>query len=149
MKEPTGHREEDAGRRIRRRDDCLASDGIEKVSDREWAKRIPQGERQEIAADAFLGHAIKPHQHERVCKEDRVVEKRLRQHENETEQRTPTMDVHNRVPNFPPGCVRARADSRRGQWSVGVEECWSNGNSLACLAFHIAPILLYPITPAG
>src|SRR5437899_10719698 len=73
---------------------------------------IPQREWQEITAHILLGHVVKPHQDQRVSEKDGVVKKGLSRHQHETEKRTATMFVHDRVPDFPPRRMRARSNAR-------------------------------------
>src|SRR5438876_3629862 len=114
------------------------------MAQQQRSKHVPQRKRQQIAAHIVLGHAVKPHQDQRVSEKDRVVEKRLGQHQHKTENRTPAMFVHDRVPNFVPRCMRARSNTREEcGGSIGVLEWWSNGFWRRC----ITPMLLYSITP--
>src|SRR5215471_14569203 len=82
------------------------------MPEHEWTEHIAKCKRQKITADVFLRHAVKPHQYKCICKKDRVIEKRLRGHQNKTEKRTLPMLVHNRVPDFAPRRMRASANAR-------------------------------------
>src|SRR5438105_8606603 len=73
------------------------------ISKREW---------QQVAADIFLRHGVESHQDQRISEKDRIVEKRLREHQHKSKQRTLSMFVHNRIPNLAPRCVRARVNAR-------------------------------------
>src|SRR2546430_14062120 len=87
------------------------------------AEHIPQREWQEITTHILLGHVVKPHQDQRVSEKDRVVKKGLSRHQHETEKRTATMFVHDRVPDFPPGRMRARSNARRPDLAIAAAFC--------------------------
>src|SRR5438132_3227225 len=98
------------------------------------AEHIPQREWQEITTHILLGHVVKPHQDQRVSEKDRVVKKGLSRHQHETEKRTAAMFVHDRVPNFPPGRMRARSNPRRPY--VAVAGIGDPGRAYD-LSFHV------------
>src|SRR5438105_3499400 len=115
MKKPSSQREQDSGDAIRRGDHLFATDGVEQMSENYRTEYVSQRERQQITTNALFGHRVKPHQDERVSKKDRVVKKRLRQHQDESENGTMSMFVYDRVPDFSPRGVRSSLDPcRRG-----------------------------------
>src|SRR5580700_3498 len=112
MKQATGHRQQNPGEPIRCGDHFFATDRIKQMSEHEWTEEIAECEWKQVSANAVFGHAVKPHQDQRVSEEDRVVKKRLRRHQNETKERTMSMFVRDCVPNLPPRRVRPRPNSR-------------------------------------
>src|SRR5882724_8762265 len=111
------------------------------MAQQQRSKHVPQRKRQQIAAHILLGHAVKPHQDQRVSEKDRVVEKSLGQHQHKTENRTPAMFVDDCIPNFMPGCMCAGSNAREEQVSVAAvcdRRTFRNTN----LSFHVADNLL-------
>src|SRR3984893_13440115 len=112
MKQATGHGQQNPGEPIRRGDHFFATDRIKQMSEHERTEEITKCKWKQVSSDAAFGHAVKPHQDQRVSKEDRVVKKRLGCHQNETKERTMSMFVCDRVPNFSPRRVRSRMNPR-------------------------------------
>src|SRR4051812_4644479 len=74
-------------------------------------ENIPQRKWQQITPDVLRWHIVEAHQDKAVGEEDRVIEKRLGQHQDETEKRATAMFVDDGVPYLAPRCVGARTDS--------------------------------------
>src|SRR5438874_4427990 len=110
MKKPPSRPAQNSGDAVSRRDHLFATDRVEQVSKDYRAKHVAKRKWQKIATDTLFGHAVKPHQDERVRKKDRVVEKRLRQHQDETEKGPTSVFVDDRFPNFSPRRVRSSLD---------------------------------------
>ena len=53
------------------------------MAEHQRTERVPERKRQQISTHVSFGHAIKPHQDQRVSKKDRVIEERLRCHERQ------------------------------------------------------------------
>src|SRR5438309_12048224 len=90
------------------------------MSEQERANQVSKREWQKVTTDILFRHAVKARQDQRVSEKDRVVEKCLREHQDEAEKRTLSMFVPDRVPNFPPRCVRARVNTCRRQITVAA-----------------------------
>src|ERR1700730_14126333 len=83
------------------------------MSEDERTEEVSQRESKKIAADALRRHAIKTDQDQTVRKKDGVVEKCLCRHQNETEDRTLSMLICNRVPDFVPRRVSSSMNAGR------------------------------------
>src|SRR5437879_11441969 len=117
MKQPACQCEQNSGNTISRRDHLFATDRVEQMSEHDRAKHVAKRKRQKIAADSLFGYAVKPHQDERIGKKDRVVEKRLRQHQDETEKGPTSMFMNDCVPNFSPRRVRSEERRVGKEWN--------------------------------
>ena len=73
--------------RVGERDHLLAPDRVEQRPQDQRPEKIAERERQHVPADRLRRHAIEPAEHQRVGEEDRVVEKRLRRHQHQSEHR--------------------------------------------------------------
>src|SRR5882762_11817907 len=110
MKKPPSQREQDSGDTISRGDHLFAADRVEQMSEHYRTEHVSERKRQQITTNALFGHPVKSHQDESVGKKDRVVEKRLRQHQDESKKGTMSMFVDDRVPNFSRRSVRSSLD---------------------------------------
>ena len=86
MEEPAARGEEQSCDRISCRDHFFAPDRVEEMTEHNRPENVSESERQQVTTDVLRGHVVEAHQNQPVGKEDRVVEKCLRQHEDEAEE---------------------------------------------------------------
>src|SRR5262249_30759871 len=91
LKQDARDGETDTRQHISEDDHRLSSPAVEEAAEKERAEEVAGGKRQYVPADRFRGDAIESGQHQRVGKEDGVVEKGLRGHEGKADQGTLTV----------------------------------------------------------
>ena len=114
LEQHCGDGEEDARESISENNHRLAADDVEKGAQQNGAEHVAKREGEQIPAHAIGGDAIELLQHQTEGEEaDRVVEKGLRDHQRQAQQRALAVGDEHDVRNVGQRSARARMDGDR------------------------------------
>ena len=86
---------------------------VEQPPENQGPEKIADREREDVIADAFVGHAVEAREHQRIGEEDRVVEKGLRCHQHQAERAAAAIARDEKPEDLAPRDAVQRAHRKR------------------------------------